>query len=68
MYFLSDEWFKWVQSNYSMLISYVQWILGTPIGAYVAMKILAIANRNVPSNKIVDLLQNSFGKAPLENK
>ena len=60
--FLSDEWIRWFTTEYSILIGWVKWLIGTPLGAYVVMKALAIMNRNVPSNKILDLVQNTIGK------
>lgn len=62
MYFLSNEWFDWFNTNYSVLIGWVKLLIGGPIGTYVALKLAAVMSRNVSSNNIIDLVQNTIGK------
>lgn len=51
---LSDEWVKWVASNYSLLI------VGIPVFLTALVKLLAIIHPNVPSDKILDWIKETF--------
>lgn len=60
--FLSNDWINYVLTNYSMLIDYIKWVAGTPIGVYVIGKLIAIMNINTPDNKVMSLIKNTIGK------
>jgi hypothetical protein len=50
MYFLSDEWWKWVITNYGYTIAAI------PIVITVILKLVAIWNPNAPTDKVREVL------------
>jgi len=52
----TNDWFAWVMSTYSQF-----WIFAPGIIVFI-LKLIAVLKPNVPSNKIVDLIQGFFKK------
>lgn len=65
MDFLTDQWITQFASTHTIIIAWVKWLIGTPLGAYAAAKIVAIMNKNTPSNTILELLSNTIGRTPI---
>lgn len=55
MLFLSNAYFAWLMDTYSVLITIV-----LPGVIIFGLKLIAIFNPNVPTNKILDLIQSSW--------
>jgi hypothetical protein len=53
---LSNNWFNWLVSNYSILIGLI------PVSVIFILKLIAIFHPGIPSDKIVDLIQNTMSK------
>jgi hypothetical protein len=48
---LSNDWFNMVASNYSIAVASIPTLVG------IGLKVVAITNPNVPTDKIEDLLK-----------
>lgn len=57
--FLSDQYFRYLQDNYSILLNILHAVVYPALTA-LGLKAAAMLNRNIPSDKVRDLL--SFGK------
>ena len=53
---LSNDWFNWLFSTYSIGFGLV------PVVLTFILKFIAIFHPGVPSDKIIDLIQNTFKK------
>lgn len=62
MTFLSNDWINWFSTNYSQLIDFVKWCLGTPLAAWLIAKVAAIINKDIRSDNPVDFIRNKWGK------
>lgn len=54
--FLTNDWWVYVWENYSLTI------LGVPIFFSFFLKLLAVFNPNVPSDKIIELFEDYWPK------
>jgi hypothetical protein len=50
----SNQWFNWFMSNYSIAIA------ALPGVVYFILRLVAIVNPNVPTNKVKELFQDSW--------
>jgi len=56
MTFLSNDWMVWLWNTYSMVI------LCVPSAVAFILKMVALWNPNIPSDKVIDLLKEYWPK------
>jgi hypothetical protein len=56
---LSDEYITWFMATHSIFIGWIKWLIYGS-GATALAKLAAIVHAGTPSNKIIDLIQNSI--------
>ena len=52
----TNEWFNWIFSTYSICLGLIPMIL------IFLLKLIAIFHPGIPSDKVVELIQNTFTK------